>query len=255
MGDKVRKKNMSKIEYISPEGLRIDGRRSGEIRKISCKLGYFPQCDGSAYYEQGNTKVVCSVFGPHEVRRRNQAAHDRAVLNCEYAVASFSRGERKQVSKGDRQSKEFSLILRQTFESVILTHLFPRSEIDIYVQVIQNDGGVTACALNAATLALIDAGIPLKDYVCACTAGYLENTPVVDLNFTERGARGAEVVLGVLPNSEKIVSIQMDSKMPLVHLEDVVTLARQGCLRIHQQLQQATLEHSAEVARPRGAIS
>ena len=98
--------------------------------------------------------------------------------------------------------------MKQTFESAILVQLFPRSQIDIYVQVLQSDGGgsgvgvdgayvmwrslavalamimsyllgdLSVC-INAATLAVIDAGIPMKDYVCACTASYIEDCPFV----------------------------------------------------------------------------
>ena len=52
--------------------------------------------------EQGNTKVAVSVFGPHECRRRAQAAHDRAVINVQYSVAHFSRSERRKFNKNDR---------------------------------------------------------------------------------------------------------------------------------------------------------
>lgn len=55
-------------------------------------------------------------------------------------------GERKKKTKGDRRSTEISLVIRQTFESVILTHLFPRSQIDIFVQVLQADGGEENCS-------------------------------------------------------------------------------------------------------------
>lgn len=77
-------------------------------------------------------------------------------------MASFSTGERKKRMKGDRRSTEISLVIRQTFESVIHTQLFPRSQIDIYIQILQADGGTRCAAINAATLALIDAGIPMK---------------------------------------------------------------------------------------------
>lgn len=58
----------AKVEYISPEGLRIDGRRPDELRKIKCKLGVLSRADGSAYLEQGNTKVIVAIYGPREVR-------------------------------------------------------------------------------------------------------------------------------------------------------------------------------------------
>lgn len=54
---------------LSDQGLRLDGRRPGELRKLSSKLGVFSQADGSAYIEQGNTKVLAAVYGPHEVSR------------------------------------------------------------------------------------------------------------------------------------------------------------------------------------------
>lgn len=54
-------------DLISDQGLRLDGRRSNELRRIQCKLGVFGQPDGSAYLEQGNTKVLAAVYGPHQV--------------------------------------------------------------------------------------------------------------------------------------------------------------------------------------------
>ena len=74
----------------------------------------------------------------------------------------FSTGERKRRPRGDRKSLEMSQHLKQTFEATIKTELYPRSQIDIFVEVLQADGGNYCACVNAATLALIDAGIPLK---------------------------------------------------------------------------------------------
>lgn len=54
-------------ELLSKIGLRLDGRRANELRRIRCKLGVFTEPDGSAYLEQGLTKVLAAVYGPHEV--------------------------------------------------------------------------------------------------------------------------------------------------------------------------------------------
>eukprot|EP00850_Spirogloea_muscicola_P012455 SM000080S22970 [mRNA] locus=s80:475033:475416:+ [translate_table: standard] len=56
------------MEFVSPEGLRLDGRRPRELRQLRCEAGVLPHADGSASFEMGNTKVVAAVFGPHEVR-------------------------------------------------------------------------------------------------------------------------------------------------------------------------------------------
>lgn len=54
-------------ELLSKIGLRLDGRRAEELRQIRCKLGVFSEPDGSAYIEQGLTKVLAAVYGPHQV--------------------------------------------------------------------------------------------------------------------------------------------------------------------------------------------
>lgn len=62
-------------DLLSSQGLRLDGRRPNELRRIRCKLGVFTQPDGSAYLEQGNTKVLAAVYGPHQVNRSSQVYH------------------------------------------------------------------------------------------------------------------------------------------------------------------------------------
>ena len=73
-----------RVEYVSVSGLRVDGRRAAEVRKLRCRFGLFQQVDGSAYFEQGNTKCVAVVFGPQEMAFKSKALHDRAVINCEF---------------------------------------------------------------------------------------------------------------------------------------------------------------------------
>lgn len=62
---------MPAADLLSSQGLRLDGRRPNELRRIRCKLGVFTQPDGSAYLEQGNTKVLAAVYGPHQVYDTN----------------------------------------------------------------------------------------------------------------------------------------------------------------------------------------
>ena len=70
---------------------------------------------------------------------RSKTLHDRAVINCQYSMATFSTAERKRRPHGDRKSSEMSLHLKQTFEAAVLTQLYPRSQIDIYVKVVINN--------------------------------------------------------------------------------------------------------------------
>jgi ribonuclease PH len=82
----------------------------------------------------------------------------------------FSNFQTKKIT-GDKKAQEISLSLKKTFEATILTTLYPRSAISIFVEVLQADGGDYAVCVNAATLALIDAGIPIRDVCCAVSCG------------------------------------------------------------------------------------
>lgn len=151
---------------LSPEGLRVDGRRWNELRKINCKLGGLNGADGSAVFQQGNTHVIASIYGPKEAKR-SKAKADRAVITCEYIMAPFSTQDRKAPSKRDRRSLEISLLLEKVFENVIQTKKYPRSEISICVNVLAADGGTRCASINAISMALMDAGIPTVDMVVA----------------------------------------------------------------------------------------
>ncbi|GLJ29777.1 hypothetical protein SUGI_0588020 [Cryptomeria japonica] len=118
------------MEYISPEGLRVDGRRPLEMRQLHAQVGVVDKADGSAIFEMGNTKVIAVVYGPREVQNKSQQLHDQALVRCEYSMANFSTGDRVRRPKGDRRSTEISLVIRQTMAAAILTRLMPRSQMD-----------------------------------------------------------------------------------------------------------------------------
>ncbi|KAF8412155.1 hypothetical protein HHK36_000111 [Tetracentron sinense] len=220
------------MEYVSPEGLRLDGRRPMEMRQIRGELGAVAKADGSAVFEMGNTKVIAAVYGPREVQNRSQQLNDQALVRCEYSMANFSTGDRMRKPKGDRRSTEISLVIRQTMEACILTHLMPRSQIDIFVQVLQADGGTRSACINAATLALADAGIPMRDLVTSCSAGYLNSNPLLDLNYVEDSAGGPDVTVGILAKLDRVTLLQMDAKLPMDIFENVMQLAIEGCKAI-----------------------
>ncbi|XP_059579601.1 exosome complex component RRP41 [Alligator mississippiensis] len=240
---------MAGLELLSEQGFRADGRRAGELRKLRARMGVFARADGSAYIEQGNTKALAVVYGPHEMRgSRSKALHDRALVNCQYSMATFSTGERKRRPHGDRKSSEMTLHLKQTFEAAILTQLYPRSQIDIYVQILQADGGNYCACVNAATLAVIDAGIPMQDYVCASSAGFVEDTALADLNYVEEAAGGPQVALALLPKSDQIALLEMNARLHEDHLECVLDAATAACRAVHAVLDQVVRDHVREVA-------
>ncbi|KAI5627211.1 exosome complex component RRP41 [Silurus asotus] len=240
---------MAGLELLSDQGYRLDGRKATELRKLQARMGVFGQADGSAYLEQGNTKALAVVYGPHEVRgSRSKSLHDRAVINCQYSMATFSTAERKRRPHGDRKSSEMSLHLKQTFEAAVLTQLYPRSQIDIYVKILQSDGGNYSACVNAATLALVDAGIPMRDYVCACTAGFVEDTPLADLCHAEESGGGTTLSLALLPRRENIALVQMDARLHQDHLPALMEAATVACKGLSKVLDSVVRQHLQEVS-------
>lgn len=240
------------MEFVSPEGLRLDGRRPMEMRQLRAEIGSIPKADGSALFEMGNTKVIAAVYGPREVENRSQVINDQALVRCEYNMANFSTGDRMRKPKGDRRSMEISKVIGETMEACIMTHLMPRTQIDIYVQVLQADGGTRSACINAATLALADAGIPMCDLVTSCSAGYLNSTPLLDLNYIEDSAGGPDVTVGYLPKLEKMPLIQMDSRISMDIFESVMQLAIEGCKAVANYIREVLLENTRQLEYRRG---
>ncbi|CAG9773826.1 unnamed protein product [Ceutorhynchus assimilis] len=240
-------------ELISKIGLRLDGRRADELRRIRCKMGVFAQPDGSAYIEQGLTKVLAAVYGPHQVKNRQKAQHDTCIINTQFSMAVFSTNERKKRPRGDRKSTEMSLHLQQALAAVIETDLYPWSQIDVYVEVLHADGGIYPACVNAATLAIIDAGIPIKEYVCACTATLANNEiPMLDISHQEEVLGGATLTVAALPMSGKIVLMEMSQRFHLDHLPKVLNKALEGCKDIKVILDEAVKNHVAEMGSSTG---
>jgi exosome complex component RRP41 len=151
------------MEYVSLEGLRLDGRRPKETRQIRCQMSVLPNADGSALFEAGNTKVLAAVYGPREAANRSQSLHDRALVQCEFSMASFATGERRRRTKGDRKSVEMGLVIKQALETAMITELLPRS------QAWERRNGL--CFLGAAQKHLVSCTVQ-----CTCRAlGYLSS--------------------------------------------------------------------------------
>ena len=244
----------SRSEYLSPEGLRIDGRRAGEVRRLRCRIGEVVAGDGCAYLEQGNTKLLVSVRGPHEASKRRNAVHDRAILTCDFVATPYTTGEYKPQAHGDRSAAELAAVVRRTFEPVVQLQLYPRAQIDVSITLLQADGGVRAACINATTLALIDAGIAMEDFVCACTAGAVQSALLLDMNGQEDMA-GAELTAGYLPRSERVGHLQLESKVPLASADELVNFAIEGCRQVFEELSGAVQLHSQEVLATRGPVT
>lgn len=149
-----------------------------------------------------------------------------------------------------------SSYIEDTFAQVIQTNLFQKSQIDISVHILQADGGVLAACINATTLALVHAGIPMVDFVTSCSVGFLDHTVLLDLNHAEETAGGPELSITLLPKSSKILTLKMAGSSTRVNetlLAQLLQEATLGCQRVHKALDTKVRELVAEtLARQHG---
>lgn len=143
-------------------------------------------------------------------------------------------------------------MIRNTLEQTILLQLLPRSQIEVYVQVLQADGGTRCASINAAMLALADAGIPLRDIVASCAGGYLQGQPLLDLNYTEDSGGGPDVSVAYHPNLDKVVLLQMDNRLADDKFELVVQMCLNGCKKVASFMREKLLEHTMRLSAARG---
>ncbi|EPQ54280.1 hypothetical protein GLOTRDRAFT_116838 [Gloeophyllum trabeum ATCC 11539] len=233
-------------KILNDGGFRSDGRRQYELRDINIDLGQQGSADGSASVSHGLTQVLVSVFGPREAKMRSQTIHDRANINVEVAVAPFSTGERRRRGRGDKRILEFASTIKSTFEPVIQTALYPRSQIDIFVQILQQDGGVLQACINATTLALASAGIPLLDFVCAVTGGVHSTSPLLDLTTLEENDV-PHVTVAVMPRTGKVTLVTMETRLHVDRFEDIFRVGCEAGKVIHKEMRAAVKERTRSV--------
>ncbi|MCX9086899.1 MAG: exosome complex exonuclease Rrp41 [Candidatus Methanoperedens sp.] len=231
---------MVKPEKLIENGIRLDGRKPDEIRPIKIKVGVLNRADGSCYFEFGGNKVIAAVYGPREVHPRHQQKSTSAVVRYRYNMASFSVEERKRPGP-DRRSIEVSKVSREALEPVIFQEYFPRSAIDIFVEVLQADAGTRTAGINAASIALADAGIPMKSLVSACAVGKVDDTLVLDLNKDDDNYGQADMPIAMTPDG-KITLLQMDGHLTRDEFREGLEMAKKGCLEIAQLQRTALME-------------
>jgi exosome complex component RRP41 len=225
-------------KLIDKKGLRLDGRKADELRPLKIEVGVLSNADGSAYIEHGKNKILAAVFGPKEMHPKHLSLPDRMVLRCRYHMAPFSVQERKSPAPS-RREVELSKVIRESLEPAVFVDLYPRSGIDIFVEVLQADGGTRCASITAAALAIADAGIPMRDLVVACAAGKIDDKVVLDLMDTEDKIGVADVPVAFMPNLNAVTLLQMDGVLTPEEFENAVNLAIEGCKKIYVMQKEA----------------
>lgn len=229
-------------EKLIVKGKRLDGRTLEDLRTVKMNVGIIDRADGSAQATFGNTDTIVSVYGPRKLYPRFLQKSDTGILRCRYNMAPFSVEDRKRPGSS-RRSIEISKVTRLALEPATFLGDFPKTVVDIFIEVIRGDGSTRVTGINAASIALATAGIPMRDLVIACSVGKIDGKLVVDLNGLEDNNSEADIAFAMMPSKEKITLLQMDGRLTKKELFELLELAKKTCKKIYE-MQKSALKES-----------
>lgn len=227
---------------------RVDGRKNNELRPMMAKVGVIPNADGSAMFAFGKTIAIAAVYGPRQLHPQHMQDPSTAVLRCNYDLLSFSVSDRKKPGPS-RRSQEISKVTEWSLSPVLDLEAFPNTVIDVQIYILQADAGTRTAGINAASLALAHAGIPMKDLVCSVALGKQDKEIVVDLNKEEEdfeeGEGATDFAIAKVANSDEFTLLQLDGKIQPDVVKKVIEIATEACKDIYE-VQKKALKEAVE---------
>lgn len=228
-------------------GKRKDGRSWDELRPLFMKVGIVTKAQGSAYIEMGETKLICAVYGPREVLKREEFSLEGKV-SCEFKYMPFSRKAYSE-PKQNFEEKMLSKTISDALKGVVMLEKFPKAQIDISVQVVQDGGSTLSLAITAASAALTNAGIEMKDMVIGCTLRcFTDQTMVVDPTIDEmfgvcsKYNGGAGLLMAVLPSLAQISTLKQWGRIEQEQVKEGIESCWEACLRLATAVKTVLIE-------------
>ena len=201
------------------EMIREDGRKFNELRPIKIEAGVLERADGSAYLEVGGNKILVAVYGPRESYIRRLLEPNTGVIRCRYNMATAD-----------------------ALRPALMLENYPRSMVDVYIEVIEAEGGTRCAGITAASVALVDAGVPMKDIVVGCAAGKVNDEVVLDLSEVEDKEGQADVPIAIMPRTGEITLLQSDGDLTEEEFQKAIDLAMEGCMQVSELQKEALMK-------------
>ena len=216
---------------------RFDGRKFDELRPMEAKAGVISNANGSAYFKIGNTVAYAAVYGPREMFPRFLQNPKKGVLRCYYNMMPFSGSGERIRPGGSRRSQEISMVMVNSLEPVVDLSAFPNAVVDVFIELPQTDAGTRCAAISAASIALADAGIPMKDMVSSVAMGCVDGSVVTDLNYNEEAYEDgpvSDIPIAMIHNTKEISLLQMDGEISKDKLMQAIEMANVATEKVYQ---------------------
>jgi len=224
---------------------RLNDRKMDELRPIEAKVGVIERADGSAMFKIGNTWAYASVYGPRNLYPKFMQDPQSGILRVNYNMMPFS-GSGERVRPGaNRRAKEISMVSEKALLPVLDLKEFPNSVVDVFIELPQTEAGSRCAGICAASMALADAGLNMKDLVAAVSVGRVDDKLLVDLDYSEEAYEDgpvADIPIAMMPQSGKITLLQMDGEVTKEDLRKAIGMGKEACGRIYEVMKKALKE-------------
>src|SRR5262249_20647816 len=206
---------------IVERGVRIDGRKPNEIRPISIDMAYLPRAHGSTVFTRGETQaLVSATLGTKSDEQKIEALEGESYRHfmLHYNFPSFSVGEVRRFGSPSRREIGHGARAERAVESI----LPPKEEfpytIRIVSDILESNGSSSMASVCGASLALMDAGVPLKTHVAGVAMGLVKEGDRVGILTDINGAEDhyGDMDFKVAGTGKGVTALQMDIKIRAV---------------------------------------
>ncbi len=232
---------VGKPEKLIDNGKRLDGRKLEEMREITAEVGILKKALGSGIFKFGKTYAMSGVYGPKPFHPRFLQDPQKLVLRCKYAMAPFSTQDRIRPGYS-RRSIEISKVITAALTDVVFLEDYPRTGIDAFIDILQADASTRCAGLNAASIALADAGAPMKELVSSCAVGLVDGQIVLDVAGLEDNYGEVDLAIATIADQDKIVLLQMDGVVTKDQFMKMIELGKKGCAEVHKRQKEVLRE-------------
>jgi exosome complex component MTR3 len=221
---------MSRVNHARQ---RVDGRNAEDFRQPCLQQGVLSNAQGSAYVETGKTKVMVGIFGPRESDTSHRDTfYSQGRIAVDVSIVKFPSKPKVGPRKTPEET-ELARMVQASVQSTILLEKFPKLVLDINCSVLEQDGNVASAIINAATLALADAGIEMRDMVSSCSVALLPGKIcVVDPSGAEEVVQVGKAVVSVSPIRGEVTFVSTSGRWEETAWNDAVKMAIVGCAQM-----------------------
>ena len=253
--DELRKEDM-RNRITKGGGVRIDGRKPSEIRPISCKVGILPRVHGSALFTRGATQSLCTVtLGTTTDQQRVEDLEGESVKTfmLHYNFPPFSVGEISPLRSPGRREIGHGALAEKAIEAILpVEERFPYT-IRIVSDILESNGSSSMATVCGSSLALMDAGVPVKTSVAGISIGLVKegDEEVLLSDIIGDEDHFGDMDFKVAGSRDGITAIQLDTKtlgLSVGLIKKALQRAREGRHYILDIMDKTLNQHRASLS-------